>query len=210
MPEKGTPVRFVTAEDETFESEVRGVISQVSVLVAVPQGHQPADPLPPVTVSWFRPEAEYRVQALLCGIDDNGWLELRLQGEMERIQRRRHVRAGLVMDVTLTGSDRGAVAATTLDVSESGMRCRVPGSAVLPTDDLLTVALSFGGERFVVSARVLWTRAGEDDTRESQGATQVAALQFTEHSQADTIRKWVFEFQLRERNQLRAARLHQQ
>jgi hypothetical protein len=202
LPDKGTDVRFVTAGGETFETHVQDVVRDVAVLVAVPQGHQPADPRPPVTLSWFRPDAEYRVPALLCGIDENGWLELRPTGELERIQRRRHVRAGLVMEVTLTGGDGRSVAATTLDVSESGMRCRLRASAALPADDLLAVALSFGGESFVVAARVLWARPGED-------GTQVAALHFTEHAQADTVRKWVFEFQLRERNQLRAARLHQ-
>ena len=196
-PEVGTPTRLLTEHGDEFPSTVRGLRGADVLLVDPPQVRMLRRPvLRPglaVTLTWARPDAEHRVCAVLERVGDDGRLELRLDGPPERVQRRRHVRAGFSVTPTVTDTAGRAWHCTTLDVSESGMRCRVDREAALTRGSRVIVSFHLDDEGFVVAAEVSWAVAGDERTHE-------LGLEFLDPGdQADDIRRSVFAFQLRER-----------
>jgi hypothetical protein len=147
-----------------------------------------------VIVTWQRPDAEYRLPAVFVRVGADGWLELRPAAQAERVQRRRHVRARLSVPVAFTDHRAQGWEGVTLDVSESGLRCRLPKRADLAAGAVGIAAFSLDQVRFLMAVDVLWLVSGDEWTHE-------VGLRFIEPGkQSDAVREWVFAFQIRNRH----------
>jgi hypothetical protein len=146
-----------------------------------------------LTVMWRRPEAEYRLPVAFMGVTPDGWLRLAPRAEAERVQRRRHVRARVSVPLVFTdlrGEDWKGV---TQDVSESGLRCRLPMSAGLAPGHVGKASFMFAHAQFVMPGEILWIGAFDE------GALDVRVRFVESCDKADLIRAAVFAFQIRNR-----------
>lgn len=177
----------------TVRSAADGTCLEVEA-VAMSRLRRPAlDAGAALTVMWRRPDAEYRLAVAFVGVTQEGWLSLAPRAEVERVQRRRHVRARVTVPVVFTDLEGGSWTGVTQDVSESGLRCRLPTSAGLTPGQLGTASFTLGQEQFVLAGEILWSGAGDEWALE-EGVCFVAPGQ-----QANAIRRAVFAFQLRNR-----------
>lgn len=146
-----------------------------------------------LTVIWRRPEAEYRLPVAVTGVTPDGWLCLAPRAEAERVQRRRHVRVRMTVPVVFTdlrGEDWKGV---TQDVSESGLRCRLPLSSGLAPGHVGKASFALARAQFVVPAEVLWVGARDE------GMLDARVRLVEPGEKADLIRAAVFAFQIRNR-----------
>jgi c-di-GMP-binding flagellar brake protein YcgR len=196
LPPVGAAVLVLIGDEASFPSEVRDVTAS-GVVVDEPKVRMLRQavlgPGLAVTLTWAGESAEYRLTAEVGRSHPEGCISLVPSGEHERIQRRRHVRAGLALEPTITDTKGNPWESVTLDVSESGMRCRVSKHVKLRRGDRVMASFEIGGESFVVAAEITWAAVGDEQHHE-------IGMQFIEPGdQADAIRRAVFTFQLRER-----------
>jgi hypothetical protein len=196
MPEPGVPLRLETDDGAVLTTVVRAVRAaqvlelerpEVAQLRAVPVGAGVEG-----TVHWGRADAEYRARVRL--LDPAGpVLQVVVSSRWTRVQRRAHVRARYAAQVSLVDLAGLRWHGATIDVSESGLRCRVERRARLAQGDRLMASLRLGSEQFDVASEVQWITAGDERHHE-------IGVRFMDPGpQADAIRAWVFAFQIRSR-----------
>ena len=199
VPEPGTAVRVVTDGGRIYSavvSLVRGTQVLDLQLPEVPQLRAvPVQRGAEGTVHWGRPDAEYRARVRLLH-ESEGLLQVELSGRWDRVQRREHVRARYACSVTLVDVTGARWHGATIDVSESGLRCRVEYRAALKGGDRVMASLRLGSQQFDVASEVQWVAAGDEWHHE------VGVHFLDPGSQADAIRGWVFAFQIRSRELL--------
>ena len=195
QPVAGEQVFLVMDDFHILPGRVRSLGEEACVYVEATAlallGRPILSPGAGLTVLWRRPDAEYRLSASYAGVGADGWLELVPQGEVQRVQRRQHVRARWSVPLVFTDLDGVPWDGVTLDVSESGLRCRLPRHAAVSAGQAGLASFSLGSDRFLVAGEVLRSVAGDETTHEV-GMTFIEA-----GSQADEIRRAVFAFQIK-------------
>lgn len=146
-----------------------------------------------VVVAWTARGARYEMLCSVVAMEpDDGW-RLQRVGPAERVQRRAYVRAGLISTCSLR-LPGGVLTGVVLDLSEAGLRCRVPLDRAPVEGDRVVVELPKERGGFDVHAEVVRVRRHDPTTVE-------LGLRLVEESDAlaDRLRKQVFDFLLRER-----------
>ena len=153
--------------------------------------HETISPGDRVEVYWVSGYEERTLPAVVRSVDagvETAW-HLQATGPAERSQRRKAVRAGVAVPLVVPHAG-GLLRGTTLDLSESGLKCLVDGWGLPPeTGTPVTVTLSLDEDDITLDLQgdVAW---GSD-----RGTGQwVIAVQFTQVSerQGDILRRRVF------------------
>lgn len=195
VPEPGTALRVVTDSGAVLDAVVRAARDAVLEVETPPVQHLHQVPLQrdaEGTAHWGRADAEYRARVRLVEAGERH-LQLRLSEAWARVQRREHVRARYAAQLSVVDLDGKRWHGATIDVSESGVRCRIEQRARLKVHDRLMVSLQLDEQRFDMAGEVQWVTAGDEWHHE-------AGLRFLDPGpQGDAIRGWVFAFQIRSR-----------
>ncbi len=146
-----------------------------------------------VGLSWVSPRGRYAQQ---CHVVEHIWSRPRLWrlrpfGEAELMQRRRYVRARAAVDVFLVLPEV-VVPGVGIDISEGGVRLCTTWCSF---DDVIetTVQMAIGGEVIAVPGRIVRTSVRD------HGQAEVVVAFDAGRREADVIRRFVFELQLRAR-----------
>ena len=188
--------------DIEYPSRIEDV-EENSVIAAAPPGANAAllaTGARDVELSWVTPRGRYEQRCSLIEHLNNGALkQWRLQpsGEAKLIQRRRFVRvpAALAVLLVLPGD---VMAATTVDVSEGGFRVRM-ARCEIPALTNVGIQVNIGDSQLELRGIVLRTRDAERRQTEA-----VLSFEPTD-KEADAIRRFVFQMQLRARAVVRQA-----
>lgn len=159
-------------------------------------------PATPVAVEWGDQAGWWRAATSVAGIDQDVVTVWRLATErVERWQRRRAFRLETVVPVVLRAAGRSLETATR-DLSEGGLRCRVPAELAPSDGELLAVDLRLpgehGGQLDGVPARVV--RVEWDHTPYAELGLALQPGEQPELSEVvERLRRYVFEEQLEQR-----------
>jgi hypothetical protein len=143
----------------------------------------------PVELYWVGAEEERTLPAKIVDVEPGDEVRWHLQatGPAERSQRRRAVRARVVLPAYIPWAD-GQLVGETVDLSEAGARCMVDGWGLPPeAGTRLEVSLTLGED--VVSLRSQVVR------QQTQGARWLLSMKFLDVSErdGDQLRKRVFQ-----------------
>lgn len=159
-------------------------------------------PATPVAVEWGDQAGWWRAATSVAGIDRDVVTVWRLATErVERWQRRRAFRLETVVPVVLHAGGR-SIETATRDLSEGGLRCRVPAELAPSDGELLEVDLllpaEHGGALAGVPARVV--RVEWPQPPHAELGLAVEPGEQPERSQVvERLRRYVFEEQLEQR-----------
>lgn len=172
-----TVIQRVTAEEIVCEAPY----DESGVTVLPPQGSGG-------TLVWRAVRGLQQAPIIISTVTgrDPAWWGLRLAGEVTRCQRREFVRAGVLLPVQLTVAD-AETQVMALDLSEGGLRARVPPDVAVEVDDRVRLAFDIG-VRVEVAADV---RRVLPRTKERAGELGLRFLGLSE-ADANRIRTAVF------------------
>lgn len=206
-PQVNALVEVVLADSgAVFPSRVEDV-TEGDLVVAGPPDAVTRDPGSEVFVSWAGERGRLEQSARLVA-DQAGpqrrW-RVRLEGEVRRSNRRNYVRASVAFPLTVSTPGM-TFAGSGLDVSEGGLRCRLPkpkdqkdqdaqtSRALAALDGQVTVRFTLEGEEFTMPGTVVRTIPVEGGGREL-GIRFVGVTR----GSADSIRRAVFAVERRQR-----------
>jgi c-di-GMP-binding flagellar brake protein YcgR len=194
-------VRLAEHENE-YTSRIEDVEDD-TLIVAAPPGASAAILATgdrDVELSWVTPRGRHEQLCALVEHINNGGLKqwrLRPTGNARLVQRRRFVRVPAAVAVLLVMPGQ-VLTATTVDVSEGGFRVRM-GMCDIADGTPVGIQVNMGGNQLELRGTVL-------RTRESDRRMLDAVLVFEpSDKEADAIRRFVFQLQLKARAMVREA-----
>lgn len=176
-------------------TRVEDLDDDIVVAAPVPEGddHEPSLGAS-LEVAWQGVRGPISQQARLVAKELRTVPTWRLEpmGPIVITQRRHHVRAGTIMPVVLR-SRSGHIDAHVVDLSEGGLRAVTRDDVPLAVGDRLRVELELDERRLALASEVV--------RMETDGSRWFAGCRFTEiaNGDADTLRRFVFDRQARER-----------
>lgn len=179
---------------EDLDDETLSLAAPFDASGPVPVPVMPA-PGSPATLRWAHPRGvnELAVEVLETALRPTPRWRVRPVEDVNHVQRRGHVRAPVLIGVTFHAPD-GTTEATTVDLSEGGLRCLLRRRLALTAGEELDVALHLDPSPLRARLQVLRTHPAHDPFLEVTGRFVGLA-----RGDADRIRKRVFAEQLQQR-----------
>ena len=173
------------------------------LLIAAPHGN--ADPALPyagdaLTLQWGNARGQCLLPVRFAGLEVSRVLvwRLRAAGEVELAQRRRYARSSAVGKVTLLAEGAEPVVGAAVDISEGGVRCRLPAGRTVAAVGVEVRLDLDGGVDLALPGEVLRVYPGGD------GFDEAIVVFLADDRQSDRIRRYVYARQRLERAAERA------
>jgi c-di-GMP-binding flagellar brake protein YcgR len=193
---------LVTCAGAGWDGEIASRVEDTdgsTLVLAAPL--DPGDPVPRllrpapasvVRVRWTHPRgmSELRCEVRRVDLRPTPQWEVRPLEPADHIQRREAVRVFVLLHLELR-LDEGTFRATTVDVSEGGVRCVVPAKDHFAPGERVDMLLHVGGEPIAATAELLRCR------QSNGGSTEVTARFLgMDKRDADRVRKFLFAEQV--------------
>jgi hypothetical protein len=199
LPSVGTAMFLVHAEETNYRSRLEAVEEEVLSVAAPLETMGPEAPQPgqAIEVFWAQPRTRVILPCLLVEITDAAPYQWRLQptGEPQPGNRREFVRGGGGPDVQLGAEPaEDPIDGRLLDISEGGLRCRLPMKPRIEVGDPISASLRLATADVEVTGTVYRLR----EAYRAPGYEIVVIFRPDEKT-AQLIRQYVYAWEIAER-----------